>query len=203
MLYKHSSKRYRLKRALPTFREGDEFELRPDGCLYLCKTSASWRHWKNRVMAYHRNTLELFPNILEDWFEEIDERPWKPEFDDKYWFIGSMGVGNETAWTNDAVDNCRFQLGNCFQTNEQAKKAIEWLKAFKVLRDDTKGFNPDWGNSKQDKLYVGYNTSKLYVQSVNACHEHLIYFATYADARESIEKHSHEWKIFLGVEEGQ
>lgn len=70
-------KRYRLLKDLPTFNAGDEFELRDDGCLYLAKDTSefSW-HWKDNVMAYHKNTLARFP-VLEDWFEEIE--PTKTE----------------------------------------------------------------------------------------------------------------------------
>lgn len=65
-------KRYRLKKDLPTFNAGDTFILDDDGCLYLENKEGS-KHWARRVMAYHRITLEHFSNILEDWFEEIDE----------------------------------------------------------------------------------------------------------------------------------
>lgn len=63
-------KRYRLKRDLPTFKAGDEFikyghgglvHIRPDGIVGVC--------------AYASGTLEKFPNILTDWFEEIKDEP--------------------------------------------------------------------------------------------------------------------------------
>ena len=65
-------KRFKLIRELPTFHVGDEFILDSDGCLYLAETCHPNSHWKSKVMAYHKNTLEKFPNILEDWFVEIE-----------------------------------------------------------------------------------------------------------------------------------
>ncbi|MBQ8984303.1 hypothetical protein IJ098_00390 [Candidatus Saccharibacteria bacterium] len=65
-------KRYKLLKELPTFQAGDIFTLDEDGCLYLTEPCDFNNHWKSRVMAYHKNTLERFPNILEDWFEEIE-----------------------------------------------------------------------------------------------------------------------------------
>lgn len=58
-------KRYRLKRDLPTFKAGETFALwdsvETQG---LCRES-------DEIMAYHQKTLDKFPNILTDWFEEI------------------------------------------------------------------------------------------------------------------------------------
>lgn len=65
-------KHYKLLKELPTFHAGDIFTLAEDGCLYLTEPVDFNHHWKSRVMAYHKNTLERFPNILEDWFEEIE-----------------------------------------------------------------------------------------------------------------------------------
>ncbi len=66
------SKFYKLKNNLPTFEAGDIFELRADGCLWLFERYAGENHWKDEVMAYHKRTLEHFPNILRDWFEETE-----------------------------------------------------------------------------------------------------------------------------------
>lgn len=73
-------KHYKLLKELPTFHAGDIFILDEDGCLYWSERyqedadrgCSCYGHWKPRVMAYHKNTLERFPNILEDWFEEIE-----------------------------------------------------------------------------------------------------------------------------------
>lgn len=67
-------KRYKLIKDLPTFKAGDTFHIENDGCLYLdaeCARGDSG-HWSHHVMAYHKNTLDRFPNILADWFEEIE-----------------------------------------------------------------------------------------------------------------------------------
>ena len=58
---------YKLKKDLPTFKAGDLFCLADNGSL--------WHSTGNEhvdVMAYHRKTLELFPNILTEWFEECE-----------------------------------------------------------------------------------------------------------------------------------
>lgn len=65
-------KRYKLLKDLPTFKAGDEFYIDSNNDLRL----------KGRyIIAYNHYTLEKFPNILKDWFEEIPEEPkrWRRE----------------------------------------------------------------------------------------------------------------------------
>ncbi len=65
-------KRYKLKKDLPTLNAGDEFYLGDTKNLYLKDSN---------IMAYSYTTLEKFPNILKDWFEEIPEnKRWRAEF---------------------------------------------------------------------------------------------------------------------------
>lgn len=66
-------KRYRLKRDLPTFKEGELFHLDGAGNLIRNKGQKG-NHWQDEVMAYHHKTIERFPDILTDWFEEYEER---------------------------------------------------------------------------------------------------------------------------------
>lgn len=62
-------KRYRLKKDLPTFRAGEIFVLEN-----AIEQQGLFRE-SDGIMAYHQGTLEKFPNILTDWFEEIKDEP--------------------------------------------------------------------------------------------------------------------------------
>lgn len=64
---------YRLKKDLPTFKAGQTFHTDAQGNLWLDEGQEPNNHWLNEVMAYHYKTIERFPNILTDWFEEIVE----------------------------------------------------------------------------------------------------------------------------------
>lgn len=196
-------KRYKLKKDLPTFRAGDIFELRDDGCLYLWRGYEGCKHWKTNVIAYHRKTLGKFPNILADWFEEIKDEPWKPKDRQRYYYISDTAKVCATYWIGNNI-NGSVEIGNCFQTKEQAEKAVEWLKAFKVLRDDTKGFKPDWKSEEQSKWTVYYDSEEgvFHVHLQPITNDSLIYFATEADAEKSIENHRKEWLTFFGVDNG-
>jgi hypothetical protein len=66
-------KRYRLKKDLPTFKEGELFHTDEHGNLWRDKGQKG-NHWQEEVMAYHHKTIERFPDILTDWFAEIEDR---------------------------------------------------------------------------------------------------------------------------------
>lgn len=120
-------KQYRLLEDLPTFNAGDIFEIRDDGCLWLVDTSEEG-HWKKNVMAYHKYTLEAFPNILEDWFEEIRG----------FWCIREMGNIDYNTVSREGIIGAYKRIGNYFETREEAERAVRKLKAWKRLKD--KGF---------------------------------------------------------------
>ena len=66
-------KQYRLKKDLPTFKKGELFHTDENGNLWRDKGQKG-KHWQDEVMAYHHKTIERFPNILTDWFEEYEEQ---------------------------------------------------------------------------------------------------------------------------------
>ena len=142
---------------------------------------------------------------IDEMLEPITEEPtrWrakKEEFE-KYWYVDDRSEVDDSYDDRMAVDNERYEFGNYFKTQEEALKAVDWLKAFNTLRDDTKGFKPDWKNEKQKKWSVFYNHlyDKLYIDWHISCQFSTIIFATEEDALESTKKHEREWLTYLGV----
>ena len=188
-------KRYELKRDLPTFKAGDVF--------YLSEVGNLIRESDN-IPAYSWATLEKFPNILTDWFEEIEESTrWKPDAGQKYYLSDSNGSVYDSVWSNDYIDRSRVEIGNCFQTKEEAERVVEYLKALAVVRgDSTRKFA-----GGKDNWYVRYDHA---LNSLDAfCSPYITrngifglpYFATKEDAERSIELHKTEWQTIFGVEE--
>lgn len=189
-------KRYKLLKDLPTFNKGDTFQLDEDsGCLV---------RENDGVVAYAPYTLEKFNLLDSEWFEEIPEHErWRAEYGETYyWLDEELSVIEETE-DYGPPDDKLYAVGNYFKTEEEAQKASDWLKAFTVLRDDTKGFKPDWEDDEQDKAYVFYShTSKtLHVCWDKEFQSRNLYFATHEDAEASIKNHEREWLTFFGVEE--
>lgn len=189
-------KRYKLLKDLPTFNEGDVFYLSVLGHLV---------REKDGVIAYSKPTLEEFNILDSDWLEELPEeyKRWRAKEDKQYWFMDDDGEVYDNRDNRDSIDSGRYKLGNYFKTEEEAEKAVEWLKALTVLRDDTKGFKPNWSDPEQEKWFVFYNhNSRCFRSESNfACQGGNLYFASDDEANDSIKKHEREWKIFYGVEE--
>lgn len=204
------SKHYKLLKDLPTFKKGDLFYLSDSGSLFLEDPTPP--HYKSRVMAYHHTTLEKFPNILEDWFEELEESKgsWRPELGGKYFHITGSGEPFANKWGDNSIDASYSAVGNVFRTKEEAEKALAWLKARKTLFDDAKGFEPNWGTGGELKWYVCYDWETdshgegggLYPEyEAQVAYIPGPYFTTEEDAKASIRNHEKEWKIYLGVED--
>ena len=54
-------KYYKLKKDLPTFKKGELFYIDDFGSIHRVK---------DNLMVYYHTTMDKFPNILKDWFEE-------------------------------------------------------------------------------------------------------------------------------------
>lgn len=61
-------KRYKLKKDLPTFKAGGTFHINDKGNLVSDNESSKG------IVAYSKSTLDKFPSVLTDWYEEYEER---------------------------------------------------------------------------------------------------------------------------------
>ena len=189
-------KRYKLKKDTPAFKAGTECYIEEAGNMVPCRGIS--------YTIVHKDQLEENPNILTDWFEEIEEPTrWKPETDQKYYCFGSDGSVIDDDWCDLTIDRSRFEIGNCFHTEEEAERAAEYLKALTVVRGDATSefvkYNDNW--------FIGYDPEH---KSIDAfCNPYtarngifgLPYFDTAEDARRSIELHKNEWLTIFGVKE--
>ena len=180
-------KRYKLKKDLPTFKAGEIFYLSDAGNLL---------RESDNVPAYSWSTIDKFPNILIDWFEEIKEPTrWKPEEHEKYYHISYDASVTEDCWDNWDVDRGNLRIGNCFQTKEEAERVLEYLKALAVVRGDVtaKFVNGEYNwyvyFDIENGLLLLDTTSYSILNGVFG----LPYFATEEDAKRSIELHKNEW----------
>ena len=58
--------------------------------------------------------------------------PWRPQEDEKYYFVTSRGSVVYTYNYNTRVDKESFDFGNCFKTEEEAeKKVVEIIRVLK------------------------------------------------------------------------
>lgn len=93
-------------------------------------------HSSNKIkgVVEHEDGVQcLFAYTLKEFNEEWEDAPEEPK---KYWFINSCGaVEARTEEEQLAVADMHKQFGNYFETEEEAEKAVEKLKAWKRLKD--------------------------------------------------------------------
>ena len=191
---------YKLKTDLPTLKAGDLFYLDQNG--NLC-------HKETGIIEYHYITLEKFPDALEKFWEPVEEefKRWQACYGDKFYSATLNGDVADLYELNDQITNGAYDIGNYFQTQDEAQAYADYLKALAIVRDDAKGFEPDWGDITQKKWFVvyAYNLGKLcqyqnHWEKVNGVFG-VPYFATAEDAKASIEKHTAEWLTIFGVKD--
>ena len=202
-------KRYKLLKDLPTFKAGEEFFISESGNLIagtprnpkqITVETTYGLPTKIDLMVYAQETLEEFPNILKDWFEEIKEEE-KPK---KYFYIGSMGhIESDEPRGWELSLSLRKMIGNHFETKEETEAYLTYLKAKAIIKQDTKGFKPDWNDEEEDKFfgYWDFKQEKVDYSLVFYIKRADIYFKTLKDIKESLEKHPIEWRTYLSYEQ--
>ena len=121
-------KRYKLLKDLPTFKAGETFHFDWKG--NLCADDSQGYP---ELVAYAKSTLEKYPNILDEWFEEIEDEKegnrWRAEQGEVYWTIDSGGHINFFAEGDYSIDTNIYNFGNYFKTEKEAEAARDWIKS--------------------------------------------------------------------------
>ena len=187
-------KHYILKKDLPTFKAGDKFHINSNGNLIL---DNSW------IVAYAKSTLEKFPNILKDWFEEIpDDKRWRAEKGEGYWYVNDCGAIKHYHDYRDVVDNFRFTTGNYFKTEKEAEAYKEYLIARQVLLDDAEGGK---FTLKGENYFTKYSVIDN-CWHLNWSYHYApggIYFKDIESLKKSLEEHKEQWGIVCKYEMGE
>lgn len=138
-------KRYKLKKNTPAFKAGTECYIEEAGHMVPCRGIS--------YTIVHKDQLEKNPNILTDWFEEIKEPTrWEPRIGQKYYLLDSNGSVYDSVWSNDYIDRNRSEIGNCFESREEAEKAVERIKAWERLKGAGLKFK-DWNKNDYDRTF--------------------------------------------------
>ena len=183
-------KYYKLVNDIPMFKKGDLFFIHPEEECLLQKDTLR--------LAYHKKTLEKNPEILKNWFEEVEEsenKRWMAKENGEYCYIDDyMGASACEDWKDNA-DNFRYSTGNYFKTKEEAKNYKEYLLARQVLLDDAEGgkFIESDGNwyAIYSLIIRDYRTTYTFSYYSPGA----IYFRTEEALKKSLMIHKEQWEI--------
>lgn len=141
-----------------------------------------------------------------EYFEGVGDeyKRWRADRGGDYYCVDSDGSLVAYGEYNDNTDNGLYKMGNYFKTGKEAKRWRDYMVALRTVKDDAKGFVPDWSDRGECKHFVVYDhcSSALTTDFTSTLNLGTpARFATEDDARASIEKHRKEWLTVLGVKE--
>ena len=185
-------RRYKLLKDLPFAKAGEEFSLHRGGIRDYITL------YKNDEEVYQFKVGENISEMFDEWFKEVKEFEQYFTIDILKSKVSEVMKIYHAEW---AIKNMK-SLGLLFETEEKAEEYLEYLKAKEVIKQDAKGFKPNWNNKDEAKYYGRWN---YYHNKPNYDHNYqlkktTISFRSEKDLRESFAKHPEEWKTYLTYE---
>lgn len=190
-------RKFKLKKDLPFAKAGDMVEMWSNGTIAFIG--------EPNLPRFNKKDVKMFPL----WFEEVEEVKMPDEFYIPAVYSDKRKI--EAIKVNDIVSSSstlqtiflnNSEIGSAFKSKEEAERYIEYLKAKVVIKQDAKGFKPDWTNG--EAKYYGYwefkDNEPDWAVSYTA-KEVDIYFKSRQDILYSFEKHPEEWKTYLTYEQ--
>ena len=109
---------------------------------------------------------EFYEKHINNFMKEVEKDSpntrWRAEIYEKYYFINDIGKMAFAADTRTRSDNYRYEIGNYFQTSEEAEEYNKKLIMQQQYRDWCK-FNIDWNDNNQEKYYCRYHRLEDYL----------------------------------------
>lgn len=146
----------------------------------------------NNLSDEERNTLlSLVKKSNEP--KSKKSKVWKPQEGDDFCTIYGDGSIYTLTWTinRDRVE--RYEIGNCFKTEEEAKFAVEKLKVITELKRFALEHNEgeiDWSDKEQDKyfMYYSYISFKIIIDYTTTSKRTTTYFTSREIAEQAIKE---------------
>ncbi len=186
-------KQYRLLKDIPFAKAGDTVEMWSDGIMAFTNHP--------NLPRFNKKDIRMFPL----WFEEVEEPKQTYYIDSLGGWVSKLELTNFPT----LIENLKA-IGNYFETREEAEKYLAYLKAKTIIKEDAKGFKPNWNDNSEIK-YFGYlhfekiefgivaKENKFGRERMNKTTT--IYFQSEEDIKDSFEKHYKEWNTYLTYEQ--
>ena len=129
-------------------------------------------------------------NKLEKMYASLipPNKRWRAEKDDEYYYITERGFATFKKEIGSGLDDAQYELGNYFETREQAEFEAERLKVITELRGWATPISEfDWNDNTQQKYVFIFENNYLrvdYFYSLQVCD---LYFESREIAENAIE----------------
>lgn len=189
-------KRYKLLKDLPFAKAGEFFSLGTGKRNEISELT---------IVGENHTATVIWKRDIEDfdeWFEEVKEPKICFTIDFYKSKVKEINTDHYSGWSSLEIANIK-RLGLLFYTEEQAEKHLAYLRAKVILKQDTRGFKPNWDDNYETK-YHGYWDFLEEKPDYGYCHTGKrveIHFKSTADIFKSFKKHPEEWKTYLTYEQ--
>ena len=124
---------------------------------------------QNKIENFERQLAELKEQVNSLEFEGIKKGGrQKPKKDENYFFLGGDGGIYPETYLGDGIDLFRFNTGNCFKSEQEAKDYRENLLTKQQLKALALELNNeveiDWKDIEQEKYYIYFDHRTLSIQ---------------------------------------
>ena len=121
----------------------------------------------------------------------------------EYFYITSDRFVDGVETKDEYLEHRRKTFGIYFKTRDVAGDCLAYLKARAIIKQDAKGFKPNFTNIKERKYYGfwDFESGKQNWAFLHITKEPNIYFKSLDDILDSFEAHPEEWKTYLTYEQ--
>lgn len=145
---------------------------------------------------------EMFIYNINDKFQEYK----RPRVAEGHPYVNICG--GFVKWHTDVRsgdDISTYAIGNYFKTENEARRALDKLRAYQKIKDDAKGYRWTVGNRNCDdkNYYIRYDTDGWLSVNNSPWSKDLgqVYFASEEDAKYSLRIHRKEWELLYDLDE--
>lgn len=132
-----------------------------------------------------REQISSSQELLTKLEEQIKKEQEFPQVGDEYWFIDDRGMVFDSEFKNKKSDKDSLEIGNFFQTKEQAEFVVEKLKVEAELREFSRPF--EYGENCTE-FYYDHDFGRIMFCTLTASQtQGAIYFESREKAEEAID----------------
>lgn len=142
----------------------------------------------NNLTDEERNTLLSLVKKS----NEPKSKVWKPDVEEEFYTLFGDGSIYKLTWLNIADRVKRYEIGNCFKTEEEAKFALEKLKVITELKRFALEHNEgeiDWDTIKKNfYIYYSCHINRIDIDFTTHMRESIVYFTSREIAKAAIQE---------------
>ena len=132
---------------------------------------------------------------------------WKPDIDEKYYYISKHGYVYDHIFADDDIDNGLLNNKNCFKTPKEAEEETLAERLYRELKQFANNNNKDnirWNDEDQWKynIVLIHNTKQISVFSTIDCQvQNAVYFTERETALEAIELFRKDLEAYYNIKQ--